>query len=144
MERVTIVNLVPGVGAWLPTLISCGSIPPSSRRSASLGNLAMIMIFSRAACGRIIFWISSLATSSLVTMRWLAPMAPTHLTVTCPWMSRLSMRMWATVTGALLSGLACAGWSGEGGLDGEQLLDRPDESSFGSWGSDVGGHLAEV
>src|SRR3954451_4650284 len=56
-------------------------------------------------------------------------------------MSRLSMRMWATVTGALLS--RGTGW-GRNRLDGEQLLDRPDESSVGSWGSDVGGHLAEV
>ena len=36
MLRVTIVNFVPGFGAWLPTLISSGFRPPLTRASASV------------------------------------------------------------------------------------------------------------
>src|ERR1051326_843394 len=52
----------------------------------------------RAAAGRSIFCTGSVATWSLVTIRRLAPTEPTQVTVTWPWMRRLSMRMWRTGT----------------------------------------------
>src|SRR5882757_1778750 len=49
IDLVTMVNLEPGLGAWLPTLISAARTPAASRARQSSGNLARIMICSPAA-----------------------------------------------------------------------------------------------